>query len=202
MPANTPGLEVAGAFDGLGMRGNSSRPIAARDVAIPADHRLGTDGGGFDIMMSLVLPWFQVLNAACSIGIAESAIERTVAHVTSTRYVHLDQTLADQPVTRAHIAAMRLRADQASALLLDTLTAIETSRENAVLRVLEVKPAASEAVLAVTDLAMRVCGGSAFRKEVGVERNFRDARAATVMAPTTDALHDFIGRAVCGLPLF
>jgi alkylation response protein AidB-like acyl-CoA dehydrogenase len=202
VPASSPGLEVAGAFDGLGMRGNSSRPISARDVAIPADLRLGPDGGGFDIMMSLVLPWFQVLNAACSIGIAESAIERTVAHATSTRYVHLDQTLADQPVTRAHIAAMRLRADQAHALLLDTLSAVETSRENAVLRVLEVKPAASEAVLAVTDLAMRVCGGSAFRKEVGVERNFRDARAATVMAPTTDALYDFIGKAVCGLPLF
>ena len=54
----------------------------------------------------------------------------------------------------------------------------------------------------MTDLAMRVCGGAAFRKEVGVERNFRDARAATVMAPTTDVLYDFIGKAVCGLPLF
>jgi alkylation response protein AidB-like acyl-CoA dehydrogenase len=68
--------------------------------------------------------------------------------------------------------------------------------------VLEVKAAASEAAVAVTDLAMRVCGGAAFRREVGVERNFRDARAATVMAPTTDALYDFIGKAVCGLPLF
>ena len=47
-----------------------------------------------------------------------------------------------------------------------------------------------------------ICGGAAFRKEVGVERHFRDARAATVMAPTTDVLYDFIGKAVCGLPLF
>ena len=30
---------------------------------------------------------------------------------------------------------------------------------------------------------------------------FRDSRAAGVMAPTTDALYDFIGRAACGLPL-
>jgi alkylation response protein AidB-like acyl-CoA dehydrogenase len=49
---------------------------------------------------------------------------------------------------------------------------------------------------------MRVCGGAAFRKEVGVERHFRDARASTVMAPTTDALYDFIGKALCGIPLF
>ena len=56
--------------------------------------------------------------------------------------------------------------------------------------------------IAVLDLAMRVCGGAAFRKEVGVERLFRDARAALVMAPTTDVLYDFIGKAVCGMPLF
>jgi isovaleryl-CoA dehydrogenase len=48
---------------------------------------------------------------------------------------------------------------------------------------------------------MRLCGGAAFRKDVGIERRFRDARAARVMAPTTDALEDFIGRALCGLPL-
>ena len=49
---------------------------------------------------------------------------------------------------------------------------------------------------------MQVCGGAAFRKELGVERRFRDARAARVMAPTTDALLDFVGRAALGLPLF
>ena len=70
------------------------------------------------------------------------------------------------------------------------------------LRVLEVKAAAGEAATEVTDLAMRVCGGQAFRKEVGVERCFRDARANTVMAPTTDQLYDFIGRALCGIELF
>lgn len=202
VPAAAQGLEIAGEFNGLGMRGNASRPISARDVAAPLEHRLGPDGGGFDVMMGVVLPWFQVLSTACSIGIAEAAIERTAAHATSARYEHLGQSLADQPTIRAHIARMRIQADQARGLLLDTLSAIESGREDAMLRVLEVKLAASEAVLAVTDLAMRVCGGAAFRREVGVERNFRDARAASVMAPTTDALYDFIGRAVCGLPLF
>jgi isovaleryl-CoA dehydrogenase len=202
VPAREPGFQVAGGFDGLGMRGNASRPIDAQDVSVPLRSMLGADGGGFDVMIGIVLPWFQVLNAACSIGISETAIGRTAAHATATRFEHLGQTLADQPVTRAHIARMRMLADQAGALLLDTLSAIESGREDATLRVLEVKAVAGEAVAGVTDLAMRVCGGAAFRKEVGVERNFRDARAAAVMAPTTDALQDFIGKAVCGLPLF
>jgi alkylation response protein AidB-like acyl-CoA dehydrogenase len=202
VPAQQAGLELAGGFDGLGMRGNASRPVTARDVAVPAGSMLGPDGGGFEIMMGVVLPWFQVLNAASSMGIAEAAIERTAAHATAARFEHLGQTLADQPVTRAQVARMRILADGARGLLLDTLAAIESGRPDATLRVLEVKPAASEAAVAVTDLAMRVCGGAAFRKETGVERNFRDARAATVMAPTTDALHEFIGKAVLGLPLF
>jgi len=202
VPAGTTGLDVAGAFDGLGLRGNASRPITAASVSVPADARLGPDGGGFDVMMGVVLPWFQVLSAAFSLGIAESSIEKTVRHATAARFEHLDQSLADQPVNRHHIARMRLLTDQARGLLLDTLAAVEAGRRDAMLRVLEVKPAASEAAIAVTDLAMRVCGGAAFRREVGVERNFRDARAATVMAPTTDALYDFIGRAVCGMPLF
>jgi alkylation response protein AidB-like acyl-CoA dehydrogenase len=61
---------------------------------------------------------------------------------------------------------------------------------------------AGEAALSVLDAAMRVGGGAAFRKDIGIERHFRDARASTVMAPTADALREFIGRALCGMPLF
>jgi alkylation response protein AidB-like acyl-CoA dehydrogenase len=87
------------------------------------------------------------------------------------------------------------------ALLNDTLAALGAGRADAMLRVLEVKAVAAEAAVEVTDLAMKVCGGAAFRKELGIERRFRDARAARVMAPTTDALLDFVGRAVTGLAL-
>ena len=87
-------------------------------------------------------------------------------------------------------------------LWLDTLTAMETGREDVMLRVLECKAASGETAASVLDTAMRVCGGLAFRKDVGVERRFRDARASMVMAPTSDQLFDFIGRAVCGMELF
>jgi phosphonate transport system substrate-binding protein len=62
------------------------------------------------------------------------------------------------------------------------------------LRVLECKAAAGESANEVLDLAMRVCGGAAFRKEVGVERFFRDARAAGVMAPQPTFSTIFWGR--------
>ena len=202
VPGGASGLSVGAAFDGLGLRGNKSSPMVAEGVVVGNDAMLGPDGGGFDVTLGAVLPWFQVMNAAFSIGTADVATTKAAAYVGATRLEHLDQSLAENPTTRAYVARMRISTDTADGLLLDTLAALETARADAILRVLEVKAAASEAAASVTDLAMRVCGGSAFRKEVGVERNFRDARAATVMAPTTDMLYDLVGRVACGLPLF
>jgi alkylation response protein AidB-like acyl-CoA dehydrogenase len=202
VPATAPGLQIPAPFNGLGLRGNSSSPVTADGVTIPAAARLGPDGGGFDIMMGIVLPYFQVMNAAGSLGTMEAATSKTIAHAAGTRFEHLGSPLADLPTIRAYIARMRIKTDLVRGLLQDTLDAMETGRPDTMLRVLEIKAAAGETATEVTDLAMRVCGGAAFRKEGGVERHFRDARAATVMAPTTDVLYDFIGKAVCGLPLF
>jgi alkylation response protein AidB-like acyl-CoA dehydrogenase len=153
-------------------------------------------------MMGTVLPWFNVLAAAVSVGLMQTATQRTCSHATGSQFQHAGSTIADLPTIRAYIARMRIKTDQAQTLLADTLAAIVAGRADATLRVLESKAAAGEAAAEVTDIAMRVCGGAAFRKEVGVERIFRDARAATVMGPTTDVLFDFIGKAACGLPLF
>jgi alkylation response protein AidB-like acyl-CoA dehydrogenase len=200
--AGADGLSVGAPFDGLGLRGNSSSPMSAAQVPVGTDAMLGPDGGGFDVMVGTVLPWFQVMSAAFSIGTADAATAKAAGHAASTRLEHLDQSLAENPVIRSHVAKMRVRTDAAGALVSDTLDAIERGRDDAVLRVLEAKALGGETATDVTELAMRVCGGAAFRKEVGVERHFRDARASTVMAPTTDMLYDFIGRAVCGLPVF
>ena len=162
---------------------------------------IGADGGGLDLALAEILPFFLVLSAAFSVGLMEATVAETTRHLASTRLEHLDQTLAEQPLVRVDHARMRIATDQAAALLADTLAALESGRDDAMLRVLEVKAAAGEAAIAVTDLAMKVCGGAAFRKELGIERRFRDARAARVMAPTTDALLDFVGRAINGLPL-
>ena len=202
VPANASGLSISGNFDGLGLRGNASSPIAAQKVNIDRSAMLGADGAGFDIMMSIVLPYFQIMNAAFSVGTMESATRKAAQHVAGTKFEHVGSGLSDLPTVRAYLARMRLKTDLTRALLLDTLSAIESGRADATLRVVEVNAAAGEAATEVTDLAMRVCGGAAFRKDIGVERNFRDARAATVMAPTTDVLYDFIGKVECGLPLF
>ena len=202
VPSKAVGLSTPAPFNGLGLRGNASSPVTARQVAVERAAMLGPDGGGFDVMMSIVLPYFQLMNAGFSVGTMEAITGKAAAHVSAAKFEHLGQSLSDLPTIRAYLARMRIKTDAARALLLDALDAVESSRPDAMLRVLESKAAAGEASTEVADLGMRVCGGAAFRKDMGIERHFRDARAATVMAPTTDVLYDFIGKAVCGMPLF
>ncbi|MFG1764716.1 acyl-CoA dehydrogenase family protein [Micromonospora parva] len=201
VPADSAGLRVTGDFDGLGLRGNGSRPMTADGLRVASTARMAADGAGLDTALGAVLPWFLVLNAAFCLGLAASAVAEAGRHLTGTTLAHTGAALRDAPVTRRDLARLMIRTDALRAFLGDTLTALETGRDDAMLRVLQVKALAGETVADVTDGAMQLCGGSAFRKELGLERRFRDARAARVMAPTTDALHDFVGRIATGLPL-
>ncbi|MEU7854399.1 acyl-CoA dehydrogenase family protein [Nonomuraea sp. NPDC049141] len=202
VPGDTPGLTVTGAFDGLGLRGNASSPMAADGARVPMSAMLGADGQGLDLALATALPGFLVLNAACSIGIAQALADEAGEHVSRTVLTHLGQRLADQDAPRSAFARILTRVHQTRAFLDDTLTALESGREDAMLRVLQVKAVAAEAAAEVADDVMRLCGGSAFRRDLSIERHFRDALAARVMAPTTEALLDFVGRASLGLPLF
>ncbi len=202
VPAETRGLVLSPSFDGLGLRGNESGPALAERACIPSDNLLGEDGSGLDIMLGTILPVFCILNASVALGIARGALAGTLTHANATRFEHLDQPISSFPGARDKVGRMQLHCDMAAAFIEETIKAVEGSSDAQMLRVLEVKAAASEAVGKVTDLAMSVCGGAAFRKDLGIERFFRDARAHAVMAPTSDQLYDFIGRASCGLELF
>jgi alkylation response protein AidB-like acyl-CoA dehydrogenase len=198
---NDSGLRVDGSWSGLGMRGNASAPMVLDRVSVGPERRLSEPGKGFDMMLS-ILPVFQLGNAAVQIGIAEAAVQATQGYLTRSRNELLNATLAEQPHLRARLAQMRIETDRGRAHLVSALDAIEQPGPATMLLVLETKAAAAETAMAVTDIGMRACGGAAFGRRLSVERNFRDARAANVMAPTTDHLHEFIGRALCGMEVF
>ena len=202
VPRDTEGLKVRGPFDGLGLRGNGSSPMTADGVTVARDRMIGSDGTGLDIALRTALPTFLVLNAAFSLGLMEALVAKTGEHLGRTTLRHLGRTLAEQPMQRTEFARLRIRTDEVRAFLRDVLAALAEGREDATLRVLQAKAVAAEAASEVADGAMRLCGGSAFRRELGIERLFRDSLAARVMAPTTPALHDFVGRAALGMPLF
>lgn len=201
VPGSVAGMSVVAPFAGLGLRGNASSPMSI-DTTVPVASRLGEEASGFGLMMETILPWFNLGNAAVSLGLAGSAYAAAVAHVGGARLEHLGESLSALPTIRAQIARMGTALEAQRAYLSRAATSVSAPDGGTMLHVLGIKASANDAALVITESAMRVCGGVAFSKHLPIERAFRDARAGSVMAPTADALYDFYGRAVTGLPLF
>jgi len=201
--ASTRGLSVSGPWDGLGLRANASAPIALEECEVPSNFQLTDDGAGFQAMLNVVLPLFNLGTAAVALGLCRAAVAGTASHLKSARFEHLGQNLGESlPTLRAQLAAMQIDTDGLSARIDDLVEHLEKPRATTMLRVLETKAAAGDVAISVTSAAMRICGGAAFSKHLSIERLFRDAHAGAVMAPTGDVLREFIGKSLLGMPLF
>jgi len=203
LAAQTRGLSVAGAWDGLGLRANASAPITLDNCAVAPEFQLTDDGAGFPAMLNVVLPLFNLGTASVALGLCRAAVAATASHLKTAKFEHLGQTLGESlPTLRAQLATMQIDTDGLSARIDDLIEHLEKPRDTTMLRVLEAKAAAGDVAISVTSTAMRICGGAAFSKHLSIERLFRDAHAGAVMAPTGDVLREFIGKSLLGIPLF
>jgi alkylation response protein AidB-like acyl-CoA dehydrogenase len=197
------GFTAQGRFEGLGLAGNASAPMTLADVTIDDKTRLGSEGTGFQSMLEVVLPHFQIGVASVSAGIATAAFQAITARVGARKYEHAGgAALASIPRVQFLVAEMAIELDSARAYLGETIRRALAGDPAAMLYVLGVKVKAADACLNVVSRAMTLGGGWAFGRRGGLERMFRDAQAAAVMAPASDVLKDFIGKACLGLPLF
>jgi len=199
---NTKGLTTQGRFEGLGLRGNASAPMKLESVAVSEDIRLGSEGTGFEAMLEVVLPHFQIGLASICVGLANAAFQVATTHVSKRKYEHADASLAAIPRVQFLVAEMALELNGVRAYLTETIRKALVGSPDAMIDILGVKVKAAEGLLAVTSRAMMLGGGSAFGKQGGLERIFRDSQAAAVMAPSSDVLKEFVGKACLGLPLF
>jgi len=203
VPATTRGVSVVSTWDGLGLRANASAPVLLENCEVASTLQLTNDGEGFQMMMNVILPLFNLGSSAVSIGLCRAAVAGTASHLKNAKFEHLGQSLGEAlPTLRAQLATMQIETDGLAARIDDLVDHLEHPRDTTMLRVLESKAAAGDVAINVTSIAMRVCGGAAFSKHLNIERMFRDAHAGAVMAPTSDVLREFIGKAVLGMPLF
>ncbi|MEC3980465.1 acyl-CoA dehydrogenase family protein [Amycolatopsis sp. H20-H5] len=181
VPGYAPGLLVPADHGGIGLRASSSTTVCADPVQVPEANLLGVDGDATDAVLDLALPWFLGLGAAVALGLMEGAIAAARAQ-------------ADGRGARTELARMRLRADAVRVLHDDALGAFAWHPGQALHKLFQLALASAEGVVAVTDLAMKLCEDAAFRRDVGIERRFRDARASCAIEPTVETVLEFAAR--------
>ncbi len=82
---NAPGVRVIAGFDGLGLRGNDSSPVALEGLALGAGDLMTAMGAGATMMLEVILPWFALGTAAMANGLCRAAVTATAAHLTRGR---------------------------------------------------------------------------------------------------------------------
>jgi alkylation response protein AidB-like acyl-CoA dehydrogenase len=164
VPAGARGLSVAGSWDGLGLRANASAPMILDDCEVPYELQLTNDGAGFQAMLNVVLPQFNLGMACVALGLCRAAVAATAAHLKKARFEHLGQSLGESlPTLRAQLAMMQIDTDGLSARVDDLVEHLERPRDTTLLRVLETKAAAGDIAIGVTSTSMRVCWCGVFQ---------------------------------------
>jgi alkylation response protein AidB-like acyl-CoA dehydrogenase len=214
-------IEPKGIWDGMGLRGNSSRPVHFNKVEVPAINRLGEPTVGFSYMMAYALPIYLVGLSAVYLGVAQAAMDGAIEHVKKRLHSDTGKTLATVETVQRYVGEMKIRIDQARAAVLrvaqmsDNATVLfnefasvdlldEIIRENPddpyFVELAGLKVMASEMAVAVAHMAIQVCGGVAYRRGHVTERCYRDARAGSLMAPSDDTLKIVMGNQLLGTP--
>jgi isovaleryl-CoA dehydrogenase len=197
----TPGVGWAEPWAGFGMRGNDSRGLRLQNVRVPSAHLLGEEGDQVWYVFEVVAPYFLTAMAGTYLGVAQAALDITVAHMKSRQFTHSGQSLADVELLQHRVGQLWMGVAKARLLLHHAAGLGDLGSPDALTPVLAAKADAANVAVATTNEAMTLCGGSAYRDNATLTRLLRDARASHVMSPTTDMLTLWTGRSVLGQAL-
>lgn len=198
---DTAGVDWDREWAGLGMRSNSSRTLHLRDVRVPRANLLGAEGDQLWYVFEVVAPYFLMAMAGTYTGIATACFEETRAHLGARRHSHTGELLGASPVLAYELGALWTRTEATRQLVLAAAARADAGESDSLPGVLACKIAAAETAVDVANEAMSLGGGRAYAENSRLARLLRDARASHVMAPTTQVLRTWLGRALLGLPL-
>jgi isovaleryl-CoA dehydrogenase len=198
---DTAGMEWLEPWQGFGMRGNSSRGLHFQDARISKNNLLGEEGDQVWYVFEVVAPYFLMAMAGTYLGIAQSALDAAGEHLRSRRLTHTGESLRHIDSLQSRYADMWISVEKTRGLLHEAADRGDRGDPDALPFILACKADAAETAIYAANEAMTICGGIAYRENSRVSQMLRDARAGQIMAPTTDMLKSWTGRALLGLPL-
>ncbi len=196
-----PGLTWLEPWNGLGLRGNSSRGLQLDEARVPLANLLGNEGDEVWYFFQVIAPYFLLAMAGVYNGIAQAALTGALNHVRQRTFSHSGEALARADMVQDKVAGLWARVQQARLLAYHAAELADANDPDALLALLASKASAGEMVVHVTSEAMALCGGIGYRENAVQARLLRDAQAAPVMSPTAALLRLWVGRHLLGVPL-
>ena len=178
----TPGFSFGTKEKKMGIRGSATYELIFQDCRIPKDNLLGQKGKGFGIAMH-TLDGGRVGIAAQALGIAEGALDRTIAYVKERK--QFNRSIAQFQNTQFVLADLATKVQAAQLLVYKAAIAKDTQKSYG-FESAQAKLFAAETAMEVTTKCVQLHGGYGYIREYDVERMMRDAKITEIYEGTSE----------------
>lgn len=191
LEAGTPGFQAGTIEDKMGLRSSKTSELVLDNCAIPAANRLGNEGDGLKVALSVLCASRTGIGAQ-AVGIAQGAFEEALRYAKVREA--FGQPLAGFQATQFKLADMATRIEAARLLVLYAASRTEDVDRRIFRYSSMCKLFASEMANEVVAQAVQIHGGYGFSREYPVERFYRDARVTTIYEGTSEIQRLVIAR--------
>ncbi|MCA9971389.1 MAG: acyl-CoA dehydrogenase family protein [Anaerolineales bacterium] len=194
-----PGFKRGKKEPKLGIRASATSEIYFEDYECPVENRLGQEGEGFKIAMT-VLDAGRIGIAAQALGIAEAALEASVAYAREREA--FGQKIGQFQMIQQKLADMKTRVEASRLLIYNACLAKMQTKGSGGRYSLEASMAklfASETANFCAKEAVQIHGGMGYSKEMPLERYYRDAKITEIYEGTSEIQRMVIARTLTGL---
>ena len=180
VPGDAPGVSGGKKEKKLGIRCSHTGEVLLDDVRVPVENRLGEEGSGFKLAMTM-LDRSRPMVAAIALGIARAAYE--YARDYAKERVQFGKPIAANQGIQFMLADMATKVQAARLMTWWSARVTETGRpflyESSM-----AKNFASDVAMEVTTDAVQIFGGYGYIREYPVEKLFRDAKITQIYEGT------------------
>ena len=187
----TPGLSVGANERKMGWNAQPTRSVTFDKCRVPVANRLGEEGIGFKIAMA-GLDGGRLNIAACSIGGAQNALDRTLAYMSERRA--FGKTLDTFQALQFRLADMETELESARTLLWRAAAALDAKAPDASRLCAMAKRLCTDNGFNVANQALQLHGGYGYLSDYGIEKIVRDLRVHQILEGTNEIMRVIIAR--------
>jgi alkylation response protein AidB-like acyl-CoA dehydrogenase len=195
VPRGTSGLSFGAEERKMGWHAQPTRQVILEGVRVPVANRLGAEGEGFRIALS-GLDGGRLNIAACSLGGAQAALEKTLAYAGERKA--FGQRLQDFQALQFRIADMATQLEVARTFLWRAAAAQDGGDPDATRLAAMAKRFCTDAGFEVADMALQLHGGYGYLAEYGIEKIVRDLRVHRILEGTNEIMRLIVARSLLG----
>ena len=187
----TPGLSFGALEDKMGWKSQPTRQVQLDNCNIPGANLLGNVGDGFKYAMK-GLDGGRLNIAACSLGAAQAALDKTLAYVAERQA--FGQPLDRFQALQFKLADTEIELQAARTFLRHAAWALDTGQPDATRRCAMAKAFVTEAASRAADTCLQLHGGYGYLADYGIEKIVRDLRVHRILEGTNEIMRVITAR--------